>query len=267
MESPSPQESDFLRQAQERSCPAVDVRTAAGKKKNAPPVLPPTTPPTFCISRVFWFRAVVDFVTVLARSKTLTVARLKRALNKAMAAHASPGSAPVPAPSALDVEAMFARMFADCSIPLSMADRKLDSGAVAARHRTSCSLSRDSSFVHPSCYMATMIQCLSHGWAPPVDLSAAAGSSFWTRFRGNHLSASLFPGFVSSQVSTLLASGVVSEASEIFCTYSPLLLNPLGVVFALPIVPGPALVFAPRSLRRRTSTPSTSPSPPQVTSS
>ena len=45
------------------------------------------------------------------------------------------------------------------------------------------------------------------------------------------MSASSFPDFVSSQVSSLLASGVVSEASEIFRAYSPLLLNPLGVVF------------------------------------
>ena len=127
---------------------------------------PSDHPADYCIGRVFWFRAVVDFVTALARSKTLTVARLKRALNKAMAAHASPTSAPVPAPSALDVEAMFhPRMFAAGSIPFSTADRKLD------------------------------------------------------------------PGFVSSQVSTLLASGVVSEASDIFRAYSPLLLNPLGVVF------------------------------------
>ena len=34
MESPSPQESDFLQQAREQRCPAVDVRTAAGQKLN-----------------------------------------------------------------------------------------------------------------------------------------------------------------------------------------------------------------------------------------
>ena len=76
-----------------------------------------------------------------------------------------------------------------------------------------------------------MAPMISHGWAPPLDLSTATGSTFWTPFRGNHLSASSFPGFVSSQVSTLLSSGVVSEASDIFRAYSPLLLNPLGVVF------------------------------------
>ena len=36
MESPSPQESDFLRQAQRSQCAAVDVRTAAGQKLNPP---------------------------------------------------------------------------------------------------------------------------------------------------------------------------------------------------------------------------------------
>ena len=119
-------------------------------------------------------------------------------------------------------------MFATGSVPLSISDRKLDPGAVAARHRASCPLCHDSTFVHPNCYMATMIRCLSHGWAPPVDLSTAAGASFWTPFRGNHLSASSFPGFVSSQVSALLSSNVVSPASDMCLAYSPLLITPLA---------------------------------------
>ena len=74
----------------------------------------------------------MNFATALTRSKTFTVARLKRALNKALAAHASPGSVTFPAPSVLDVEAMFdPRMFAAGSVPLSISDRKIDPGAVA----------------------------------------------------------------------------------------------------------------------------------------
>ena len=67
-----------------------------------------------------------------------------------------------------------------------------------------------------------MIRCLTHGWAPPVDLSTA-DPQFWTPYRGNHLSASVFSGFVSSQLDTLAAARAIDPAT-------PLLLNPLEVV-------------------------------------
>ena len=42
--------------------------------------------------------------------------------------------------------------------------------------------------------MYLLVQCLSHGWAPPVDLSTTAGSSFWTPFRGNDATSDLASG-------------------------------------------------------------------------
>lgn len=77
--------------------------------------------------------------------------------------------------------------------------------------------------------MLTMVRYLTHGWAPPVDLSAA-GSQFWVPFRGNHLSASIFPGFISSQLDTLTAARTIDAATPLLRAVTPFLLNPLGVV-------------------------------------
>ena len=112
--------------------------------------------------RVFWFRAVVDFVTALARSRTLTVARLKRALNKALAAHASPGSL--------------------CP-PLRFRSKNRPRCRRRPSSRNMLLMSRLQFRPPTLLHGPMMIRCLSHGWAPPVDLSTAAGSSFWTPFR------------------------------------------------------------------------------------
>ena len=77
--------------------------------------------------------------------------------------------------------------------------------------------------------MASMIRCLTHGWGPPVDVSST-GRSFWVPFRGNHLSAATFSGFVSSQIDSLRAASVIDVATPTVRALTPLLLNPLGVV-------------------------------------
>ena len=69
---------------------------------------------------MFQFRAVTDFLASVASRGNLTVSRLKRSLNKAMAARAHLDSRPF-APSALDVEAMKRPdMFASGSLPLPL---------------------------------------------------------------------------------------------------------------------------------------------------
>ena len=175
---------------------------------------------------MFAFKAVNDFFTHLVTTKTLSVARLKRSIIRAMSDSAST----VPPPSTLCVEDMFRPdMFASGSVPLPLSDRRLDAAAIVSRHVAACPSCAFHGSLQNDCYMSTMIRCITHGWAPPVDLSTA-GPQFWTPYRGNHLSASIFPGFVSSQIDNLAAARAIYPATPLLRAITPLLLNPLGVV-------------------------------------
>jgi hypothetical protein len=120
-------------------------------------------------------------------------------------------------------------MFASGAVPLPLSDRRLDAAAIISRHVAACPYCAFHGSLQPDCYMSSMIRCITHGWAPPVDLSTA-GPQFWTPYRGNHLSASIFPGFVSSQVDTLSEARAIDPATPLLRAVTPLLLNPLGVV-------------------------------------
>jgi len=160
---------------------------------------------------VFAFKAVNDFFTHLVTTKTLSVTRLKCSIIRAMSDCAST----VPPPSALNVEDMLRPdMFASGSIPLPLSDRRLDAAAVTSRHVAACPSCAFHGSLQRDCYMSTMIRCLTHGWAPPVDLSTA-DPQFWTPYRGNHLSASVFSGFVSSQLDTLAAARAIDPATPL----------------------------------------------------
>ena len=84
---------------------------------------------------MFAFKAVNDFFTHHATTKTLSVARLKRSIIRAMSDFAST----VPPLSALNVEDMFRPdMFASGSVPLPLSDRLIDAAAVTSRHVAAC---------------------------------------------------------------------------------------------------------------------------------
>ena len=87
----------------------------------------------------------------VARRGTLTVSRLKRSLNKAMAARARPDLRSI-ANSALDIEVMYRPdMFASGSLPLPLADRPLDAAVVSSRHCAACLLCSQHDSLHPEC--------------------------------------------------------------------------------------------------------------------
>ena len=217
-----------------RSDPPSPVPAApdlASSSAAAPPISPPSlllspSAVPYLIGKVFAFKAVNDFFAHLATTRTRSVARLKRSIIRAMSDCASV----VPPPSTLCVEDMFRLdMFASGAVPLSLSDRRLDAAAIISRHVAACPSCAFHGSLRPDCYMSSMIRCITHGWAPPVDLTTA-GPQFWTPYRGNHLSASIFPGFVSSQVDTLSAAHAIDPATPLLRAVTPLLLNPLGVV-------------------------------------
>ena len=134
------------------------------------------------------------------------------------------------APSAFDVEAMYRPdMVASGSLPLPLTDRPLEAATVSSRHRAACPLCSQHGSLHPDYYMASMVHCLTHGWAPPQSTCRQQGAIFGSLSREPSLGCHVLR-FVSSQLSTLRAASVVDFANPTIRTLTPHLLDPLSVV-------------------------------------
>jgi hypothetical protein len=180
----------------------------------APPFVPFTT-----------VKSVIDILCMLRSSNSLSLGIVRQATRKAMAAVTS---VPPPKPSALNVREMFIpEMFRGGNVPLPLADRPLNVGAMDGFHVEACTLCSRAGTVHDKCYWCSMRLPIQNGWVPALDESRIQPQYTASGDDGNHKSASVYPATVRKEINAQLAAGIctafpVPQPEAIMC--------PLGVI-------------------------------------
>ena len=103
----------------------------------------------------------------------------------------------------------------------------LDVDAIVAAHVRACPSCRILGSLLPTCYMAQMVKCISHGWDPLIDTSARHS---WSPFHRNLTSAAKFSGFASDQMVEYESSLAVRPCAHPDPTSDMVVWSAMGVV-------------------------------------
>lgn len=145
-----------------------------------------------------------------------------------MKAHISRNGAPVipvvAKPDGLSVTDMFNKqLFQPGSFSLDPRSFDLIPAQMKLYHCSHCTTCKPSNMVVPTCYFATMMKCITHGWHPPCNYAAIFPKY---RTNGNYPSVAQYAVSAKKEFDDMVAHGVV-----IPCTLANIkLVNPIGAI-------------------------------------
>jgi hypothetical protein len=180
---------------------------------------------------------VQHFIQQMVSAKTFSLAGIKRAMLHYI--HSRTTTSPsvsrdallgILKPNGLHISEMFdEKLFQHGSSLLPVDSYPLKPSVMWNYHRSICnvcSLVTSGSWMDTSCYIKSMLLCITHGWHPPID-SANITPKYSTV--GNYPTIDLYPESVSKEFEDMVSHGVVVPFYDFYST--PLsIINPLGAI-------------------------------------
>jgi len=135
----------------------------------------------------------------------------------------------LPKPDGCNVEEMFdPSLFVPGRVALHPSSYPLRPDRLSFYHCRCCPRCRPHGAVQPSCYFATMLRCITHGWDPPINEATIVAKY---AVRGNYPATRLFADSVRSELDDMLQQQVLLPVLTDPSRWSqPPHISPLGCV-------------------------------------
>ena len=180
---------------------------------------------------------VQHFIQQMVSAKTFSLAGIKRAMLHYIHSRTTSSSASsmvvslgIPKPNGLHIGEMFdEKLFQHGNSVLPVDSHPLRPSIMWNYHRSicnTCCLVTSGSWRDTSCYIKSMLLCVTNGWHPPIA-SANIVPKYSTV--GNYPTIDLYPESVTKEFDDMLSHGVVVPFHDFYST--PIsIINPLGAI-------------------------------------